>query len=55
MRDVFKSSSYFFAQSLSNSPDSLRYTEKKSVRESLVLSGSKKSLRAEWRLGWDVS
>ena len=28
---------------------------KKSVRESLVLSGSKKSLRAEWRLDWDVS
>ena len=28
---------------------------KKSARESFVLRGSKNSLRAEWRLDWDVS
>ena len=50
IRDVFKSSSYFFACSRSNTSDSLRYTAKKSARELSVLNGSKNSFRAEWRL-----
>jgi len=35
---------------MSNSPDFLQYTVKKSVRESLVLGGSNNYLRAERRL-----
>ena len=48
MREVLRSSSYFLVYSRSNSSASLRYTEKKSARELLVLSGSKNSFRAEW-------
>ena len=50
MREVFKSSSYFLVYSRSNSSDSLRYTAKKSARGLFVLSGSKNSFKAEWRL-----
>ena len=54
MREVFKSSSYFFAYSRSNTSDSLRYTAKKSARGLSVLNGSKNSFRAEWRLYFEV-